>query len=113
MGFKGFGKPKEAPITKVVEFGLRHYEYLKSCAVNDPDAQKLLAKCVMRFASLERKDEQDEETLIKYGRVATAVAVENIVDVFRSEGKAENCSLLSVLKFIDDNSIETLSSYGV
>lgn len=104
MAFKGFGTPKKkAPTFKeIVENGLRIYEEVKDALRDEPEASRLLAKQVVKFApGIEDKD-------IKFGRVCLG----QLFIWFRQNIPQDtDATMFSVLSFVDGMTVQEIANF--
>ena len=102
MTFKGFGKPKAPTFKEIVENGLRIYEEVKDALRDEPEASRLLAKQVVKFAG------GNEEKDIKFGRVCLG----QLIIWFRQNIPQDTeATMFSVLSFVDGMTTQEIANF--
>lgn len=105
------GKPShDQMMGELVDAGLKHYEHITKMFSDEPDTMKLLAQCVMKFAT--KDGEKATETNIKFARVCVSCCIQNALDALKREGRETQFSLFQLLNVIKVTPIEELGRLG-
>ena len=93
--FNGFGKQQQEPsIQTIAETGRGLYEFLKLKVEDDKELTRLLSQVVMKFTNRRPSANHSSETILKFGRICTGHAVNN---VYHTMGQMELKDILTYL----------------
>ena len=121
--FKGFGEPKQRSTQEmaqgteqetaqlITESSLIYYDYLKEQFKGEQDIMKLLAECVMKFAT--HDDFKSREDRIEMGRVCVAYALRSMAYEMKSELKKRDIDIAEALNFIKVTPVDEMVQLGL
>lgn len=113
--FKGFGTPKQPTeqemIQSVVDSSLIYYDCLTEQFKGEQDIIKLLAECVMKFATHQGLKATEER--IQIGRVCVAYALRSMVVQMKSELEKKDIDVSQALNFIKVTPVDEMVHLGL